>query len=56
MRRILPALAALLIATPAAAAPDLARMGAAELTAFMQAFPKGGELHNHMGGGTQKPR
>jgi adenosine deaminase len=53
MRRFLPALgAALAIAAPAAAAPDLGKMGAGELTAFMQAFPKGGELHNHLGGGT----
>ncbi|WP_293678210.1 adenosine deaminase [uncultured Phenylobacterium sp.] len=52
MRRILPALCALLLAAPAAAAPDLEKMGAAELAAFMQAFPKGGELHNHLGGGT----
>lgn len=51
MKRILTALAgALAIAAPAAAAPDLSKMGAAELTAFMTAFPKGGELHNHLSG------
>lgn len=44
--------AALAVATPAAAAPDLAKMSAAELAATLKAFPKGGELHNHMGGGT----
>jgi len=44
--------AALAAATPAAAAPDLAKMSAAELAATLKAFPKGGELHNHMGGGT----
>jgi adenosine deaminase len=33
-------------------APDLAKMSPAELSAFMTAFPKGGELHNHLGGGT----
>jgi adenosine deaminase len=27
-------------------------MSAGELTAFLHAFPKGGELHNHLGGGT----
>lgn len=54
MQRILIALAgALVIAAPAAAAtPDLSKMGAAELAVFMKAFPKGGELHNHLGGGT----
>ncbi len=57
MRRILPApvalvLAVLLIATPAAAAPDLVKMSPPELAAFFQAFPKGGELHNHLGGST----
>lgn len=53
MRRLLtPLAAALALATPAAAAPpDLAKMGAAELAAFLKAFPKGGELHNHLGGG-----
>lgn len=51
--RILSTLAAALaVATPAAAAPDLARMSAGELAATLKAFPKGGELHNHLGGGT----
>lgn len=36
----------------AAAQPDLSRMTAGELTVFLRAFPKGGELHNHFGGGT----
>jgi hypothetical protein len=54
MTRFLSALiAALALAAPAAAAPpDLAKMTAGELAAFMKAFPKGGELHNHLGGGT----
>lgn len=53
MGRFLASLvAAVLVATPAVAGPDLSRMGTAELTAFLKAFPKGGELHNHMGGGT----
>lgn len=53
MQRILPSLAAALVAaTPAAAAPDLAKMSPAELAATLKAFPKGGELHNHLGGGT----
>ena len=53
MRRISWTLAAALsVATPAAAAPDLAKMSAGELAATLKAFPKGGELHNHMGGGT----
>jgi adenosine deaminase len=53
MRRILIGLlGALALASPAAAAPHLSRMGAAELAVFMKAFPKGGELHNHLGGGT----
>jgi adenosine deaminase len=53
MQRILTSLAAAFaLATPAAAAPDLAKMPAAELAATLKAFPKGGELHNHMGGGT----
>lgn len=53
MRRISCILAAALaVATPAAAAPDLAKMPAAELAATLKAFPKGGELHNHLGGGT----
>lgn len=51
-RFLIGLLGALALATPAAAAPDLARMGAAELTVFLKAFPKGGELHNHLGGGT----
>lgn len=51
MKRILIGLlSALALATPAAAAPDLAKMGAAELAAFLRAFPKGGELHNHLSG------
>jgi len=51
MKRLLPLLAALSLAAPAAAAtPDLSKMSAAELGAFLQSFPKGGELHNHMGG------
>lgn len=54
MGRFLTALAAALaLAGPAAAAPpDLGKMGAAELAAFLKAFPKGGELHHHLGGGT----
>ncbi|MCW5760782.1 MAG: adenosine deaminase, partial [Phenylobacterium sp.] len=53
MGRLLAGLAAALaLAAPAAAAPpDLSKMGAAELAAFLKAFPKGGELHNHLGGG-----
>lgn len=52
MKRILlGALAALLTAGDAAAAPDLSKMSPAELTAVMHAFPKGGELHNHITGG-----
>jgi hypothetical protein len=45
-------LGALALASPALAAPDLATMGTAERAAFLKAFPKGGELHNHLGGGT----
>lgn len=55
MQRFLASLmGALALAAPAAAAqdPDLSKMGAAELAVFMKAFPKGGELHNHLGGGT----
>lgn len=53
MRRILLGLlGALALAAPAGAAPDLAKMGAAERAVFLKAFPKGGELHNHLGGGT----
>jgi adenosine deaminase len=59
MGRILTAFAAAIaIAMPfvaegaAAAPPDLSKMGAGELSAFFHAFPKGGELHNHMGAGT----
>lgn len=54
MRRFLTSLlgAALAAAPATAAAPDLSRMGAAERIAFLKAFPKGGELHNHLGGGT----
>ncbi len=54
MHRFLASLlGALALAAPAAAAdPDLSKMGAAELAVFMKAFPKGGELHNHLGGGT----
>lgn len=55
MRRFLLGLAAAaVLAAPAAAAspPDLSKMGAAERAAFLKAFPKGGELHNHLGGGT----
>lgn len=52
MKRILlSALAALLSVGGAAAAPDLSKMSPAELTAVMHAFPKGGELHNHVTGG-----
>ncbi|TAJ71923.1 MAG: adenosine deaminase [Phenylobacterium sp.] len=52
MKRILLGLiCALAMAAPAAAAtPDLSKMGAGELAAFMKAFPKGGELHNHLSG------
>lgn len=53
MQRIsLTLAAALAVATPAMAAPDLAKMSPAELAATLKAFPKGGELHNHLGGGT----
>jgi len=53
MTRLSLILAAALLATPAAATtPDLAKMNAGELSAFFHAFPKGGELHNHLGGGT----
>ena len=53
MRRFLFGLiGALAMAGSAAAAPDLGKMSAGELAAFMKAFPKGGELHNHLGGGT----
>ncbi|MBW8812735.1 MAG: adenosine deaminase [Caulobacterales bacterium] len=54
MKRFLAALVGALVAAGAAAAatPDLAKMSPAELAAFMTAFPKGGELHNHLGGGT----
>ena len=34
-----------------AAEPDLSKMTGGELAAFARAMPKGGELHNHMGGG-----
>jgi hypothetical protein len=45
--------ACLAVPAPAyAAAPDLSKMGPAELQAFLRAFPKGGELHNHVGGST----
>lgn len=44
--------AACAVATPAAAAPDFSKMSAGELTAVLKAFPKGGELHNHLGGST----
>lgn len=51
MKRILMGLiGSLALAAPAAAAPDLAKMGAAELAAFLRPFPKGGELHNHLSG------
>lgn len=51
MKRILVGiLAALAFATSAAAAPDLAKMTAGERAAFLHAFPKGGELHNHLSG------
>jgi adenosine deaminase len=50
MRAILAALALAFSAGSAAAAPpDLAKMSPGELTAFSHAFPKGGELHNHLG-------
>lgn len=52
MRILFTLAAALAIAAPAAAAPDLAKMSPSELAAFFQAFPKGGELHNHLGGST----
>ncbi len=40
-----------LLAGPAAARqPDLAHMTGGELAAFARAFPKGGELHNHLSG------
>lgn len=44
--------AALAAAAPALAAPDVTKMSAAELAVMLKAFPKGGELHNHLGGGT----
>lgn len=55
MTRTLAAWAAAFLAltgTPGARAaePDLAAMSKAELTAFTQALPKGGELHNHLSG------
>lgn len=50
MRRFLIGLAAAFLAQGAAAQPDLAAMTGGELTAFSHAFPKGGELHNHIGG------
>lgn len=51
MQRFLAGLlGALTLVAPAAAAPDLSAMGAAELAAFMRPFPKGGELHNHLSG------
>jgi len=52
MRILIGLLAALMTATSALAQPDPSRMTAGELTVFLQAFPKGGELHNHLGGGT----
>ena len=53
MKQILAgALAALMTVSAASAAPDLSKMTAGELTVFLRAFPKGGELHNHLGGGT----
>lgn len=53
MKRILIGLlAAFIAAGSAAAAPDLSKMTAGELMAFLRAFPKGGELHNHLGGST----
>jgi len=53
MKRILVgALAALMTASAALAAPNLSGMTAGELAIFLRAFPKGGELHNHLGGGT----
>lgn len=39
-----------LAASAAQAAPDVSDMTAGELTAFTKAMPKGGELHNHVGG------
>ncbi len=42
--------AAVLLASPAVAAPDLAAMTAGQRTAFAKAMPKGGELHNHVAG------
>ncbi|MCI3131342.1 hypothetical protein [Phenylobacterium aquaticum] len=45
------ALAVLAAAAPAAARePDLAHMSGGAVTAFGRAFPKGGELHNHISG------
>src|ERR1051325_8093843 len=54
MTRFLLRLAASLAiaASASAAPPDLARMDPGELQAFLRAFPKGGELHNHLGGST----
>ncbi len=43
-------LALALAAQVAHAAPDMARMTAGERIAFTKAMPKGGELHNHIGG------
>lgn len=43
-------LALALAATAAHAAPDMAAMTAGERIAFTKAMPKGGELHNHIGG------
>lgn len=51
MRSILAGLAAALsLAAPAIAAPDVSRMTGGELAAFTRAMPKGGELHNHISG------
>jgi len=51
-RFLLGLFGAFAMAGSALAAPDLSKMNAGELTAFMHALPKGGELHHHLGGGT----
>ena len=41
----------LMLAGGVNAAPfDLSKMTGGERTAFLEAMPKGGELHNHLGG------
>jgi hypothetical protein len=50
MKALMVALGLAFLAGPVAAAtPDLSKMTPGELVAFSHAFPKGGELHNHLG-------